>query len=784
MELPKKYDFKASEKKWNEYWKKKEIYKFDSKSKKKIYSIDTPPPYVSASHLHVGHAMHYSQFEFIARYKRMKGFNVFFPMGFDDNGLPTERFVEKTHNVNKSKISRKEFTKLCLDETKKGIENYKNLWDSLGISVDWNLTYSTIDPRSTLVAQKSFIELYKKGFLERKDIPIIWDVKLQTSLAQADLEDVEKSSYFNDIIFKTEEENLVISTTRPELLPACVGLFYNPKDKRYKKLKDLKAKVPLFDYEVPILEDESVEIDKGTGLMMVCTFGDKEDIEKWSKYNLELRICITKDGKLNELAGNYSGLKIKEARESIIEDLKKNKLLTNQEKITHAVNVSERSGAEIEFLKTPQWVINVLDYKNKLIKQGKKINWHPEFMKTRYEHWVENLQWDWTISRQRFYGVPFPVWYNKKNGKVVLPKLKELPIDPRDGSVPEGYNKEDLIPEMDVMDTWMTSSVTTKINDAYDKTKILPMSLRPQAHDIIRTWAFYSIVKSYFQDNDIPWKDIIISGHGLGSNGKKMSKSLGNFVEPSTVLNKYGADALRFWSACATLGKDLAYREDDVRTGLKTITKLWNASKFAIMHLEDFDNKKVELNLIDAGILSKFNNLIKEVNDSFEKYEYSKSRLLIESFFWNQICDNYLEIAKDRLYNPDVRGVEDRRSAQYTLRYLILNTLKLFAPIMPYITEEIYNLYDFEDLDSIHISEFSKYDKKLESKVGEKVFDRFVEILGKVRSEKAKHSKSLKEEILLRISEEDRKLLMPVLDDLKAVSKAKEIIFGEFEVSF
>jgi len=784
MELPKKYDFEASEKKWNAYWKKKGIYKFDPKSKKKIYSIDTPPPYVSASHLHVGHAMHYSQFEFIARYKRMKGFNVFFPMGFDDNGLPTERFVEKTHNVNKSRISRKEFTKLCLNETKKGIENYKNLWDSLGISVDWNLTYSTIDPRSILVAQKSFIELYKKGVLERKDTPIIWDVKLQTSLAQADLEDIEKSSFFNDIIFKTSEEDLVISTTRPELLPACVGLFYNPKDKRYKKLKGLKAKVPLFDYEVPILEDESVEIDKGTGLMMVCTFGDKEDIEKWSKYDLELRICITKDGKLNELAGEYSGLKIKEAREKITEDLKKNKLLTNQEKITHVVNVSERSGAEIEFLKTPQWVINVLDHKKELIKQGKKIKWYPEFMRTRYEHWVENLQWDWTISRQRFYGVSFPVWYNKKNGKVVLPKLSELPIDPRDGSVPKGYKKEDLIPEMDVMDTWMTSSVTTKINDEYDKTKILPMSLRPQAHDIIRTWAFYSIVKSYYHDKEVPWKDIIISGHGLGSEGKKMSKSLGNFIEPSTVLDKYGADALRFWSAGATLGKDLSYREDDVRTGLKTITKLWNASKFAIMHLEDFDNKKVKLNLIDSGILSKFNSLVKKVNESFEKYEYSKSRLLVEAFFWNQICDNYLEIAKDRLYNPDVRGVEERRSAQYVLRYMILNTLKLFAPIMPYITEEIYNLYNFEDLDSIHISEFSKYDKKLDNKAGEKVFNRFVEILGKVREAKAKHNKSLKEEIVLRISEEDRKLLMPVLDDLKAVCNTKEIIFGEFEVSF
>ncbi len=781
MSLSKKYDFKESEEKWKKFWEEKGIYNFDTKSKKKVYSIDTPPPYVSAYHLHVGHAMHYSQFEFIARFKRMKGNNVFFPMGFDDNGLPTERFVEKKYKIDKSKTSRKEFTKLCLKETEVGAENYRKLWNAIGFSVDWNLSYSTINKRCIKLAQQSFIDLYKKSLLKREDTPIIWDTNLQTSLAQADLEDVEQESFFNDVIFESGDKKLIISTTRPELLPACVALFYNPKDKRYKKLKGKKAKVPIFNYEVPIMEDDSVSLDKGTGLMMVCTFGDKEDIEKWNKYSLPLRIVITKDGKLNELAGKYKGLKIIEARQRIIEDLKSKKKLVKQEKIKHIVNVSERSGAEIEFLKSEQWVIKLLDKKDELIKQANKINWYPDFMKKRYQSWVENLKWDWIISRQRYYGVPFPVWYGK-DGKVILADEKELPVDPREGDLPKGYSKKEVVPEMDTMDTWMISSLTPQIAASLVDNKIkLPFSLRPQAHDIIRTWAFYTIVKSYYHSKQIPWKDIIISGHGLDSKGKKMSKSKGNFVDVLEIVNRYGADALRSWAAGASLGRDLPYKEEELKQGVRTITKLWNASKFSIMHLEDFDNKKVQLDPIDQGIISKFNDVVKECSDSFENYEYSKSKLATESFFWSQLCDNYLEIIKDRLYNPDKRGTASRRSAQYTLYYLLLNTLKLFAPIMPFITEEIYQGFfkEKEKSESIHISAWPKYDKKLKNSAAEKIWDGFIEILSFVRQEKAKQNKSLKTEIDLMITDKDYKLLIPVLDDLKAVCNIRDLKIGK-----
>ena len=345
------------------------------------------------------------------------------------------------------------------------------------------------------------------------------------------------------------------------------------------------------------------------------------------------------------------------------------------------------------------------------------------------------------------------------------------------------------------MDTWATSSVSPQIildwvkdkKDHYKDvnfSKMYPMSLRPQAHDIIRTWAFYTIVKGIYNNGSIPWQDIVISGHVLDSKGRKMSKSKGNAVDPKEVLGKYGADALRFWSAGAALGKDFSYRPDELVNGVKMITKLWNASKFALMHLEDFDHKKVELSLIDQGIISKFNDIVKDCTDSFENYEYFKSKLLAETFFWSQICDNYLEIVKDRLYNPDKRGKEERRSAQYTLNYLILNTLKLFAPIMPFITDEIYHLY-FDKIEkgkSIHVSEWPTYDKKLKNEVGDKTWDKFIEVLGKVREFKAKHNKSLKQEIILTITNEDKLLLDMVLDDLKAVTNAKEILFGKFNI--
>jgi valyl-tRNA synthetase len=786
------YDPKVDEPKWQEFWHDNNIFKFDPNSKKEIYSIDTPPPYASADHLHVGHGMHYSQFEFVARFQRMRGKNVFFPMGYDDNGLPTERYVEKKYNINKSKTTRADFIKLCLQETEKTGKTYQDLFNQLGFSVDWDLLFHTISDDARRVAQLSFIDLHEKGRMERTDNPTSWCTTCQTTIAQADFENTDVKSHFNDIIFKCGDQDLIIATTRPELLPACVALFHHPDDKRYKELKGKKARVPLFDYEVPILTDESVDIETGTGLMMVCTFGDKEDIEKWRKYKLDSRIVLNENGTLNDLARRFVGMKTKEARKDIIAALQAAKLLINQKEISHPVNVHERCGTEIEFMQKQQWQIKILDKKEDLIKIANKVNWYPEHMKTRYEHWVKNLQWDWGISRQRYYGVPFPVWYCKSCGKVLLPDKKDLPVDPREQAYKGNCScgSTDILPEMDVMDTWMTSSCSPQINadwgGAGERKNFIPMSLRPQAHDIIRTWAFYTIVKSYYHTKGVPWKDIMISGHGQDPHGQKMSKSKGNFIIAQDVIKKYSADAFRFWAASVKLGDDLPYQEKDVLTGQKTINKLWNASKFSMIHLQDFDaalaDKIVHLQVMDKWILSRLHRLIKLCTDSFDVYEYSKAKMETEKFFWGTFCDYYLEICKDRLYNPDKRGQEARVAAQFTLYNLLLTTIKLTAPIMPHITEAIYQAY-FAAKDchkSIHVSHWPEAVKSFIDEDAEKTGDLVVEIIGAVRKFKSEKQVSLKKPIKLVIEcdKDQQKRIESALDDLKATTTAAELTFG------
>ncbi|MGV8168892.1 MAG: valine--tRNA ligase [Candidatus Nanoarchaeia archaeon] len=796
MELPKNYETAESEKKLTKYWHEKGIYQFDEQSKKEIYSIDTPPPYASADHLHVGHAMHYSQFEFMARYKKMRGFNVFFPMGYDDNGLPTERFVEKKHNVNKSTITRADFIKLCLDETKRCGQVYYNLFTKLGFSIDWSLLFQTIDERSRRVSQTGFIELYKKGLMKHEELPTTWCMTCQTTIAQADFENVDIQSHFNDIIFKCGNTDLIIATTRPELIPACVGLFAHPDDERYKNLKGKEAEVPLCNHKVPILFDESVDKEKGTGLMMCCTFGDKDDIEKWYKFKLPLKIIFTEDGRINETVPQFKGLKIKEARAKIIEELKEHKFLVNQKQITHPVNVHERCGTEIEFLKKKQWSIIVLNKKEELIQAADKIKWYPEHMKIRYEHWVRNLQWDWGISRQRYYGVPFPLWHCKKCGKVNLPEINDLPVDPREQNPKKtcSCGNNTFAPEMDVMDTWMTSSMTPYINAHWkmsdERKNFVPMSLRPQAHDIIRTWAFYTIVKAHFLENNIPWETIMISGHGQDPHGKKMSKSKGNFIVADEVITKFGADALRYWAAGAKLGEDMPYQEKDVLTGKKTVTKLWNASKFTIMNLEGYKASSLKktdmknLEVLDKWLLSKLMKIIKTSTDSFDKYEYSAAKRETDVFFWQSFCDNYLEFIKHRTYNAEDES--SKLAAQKTLYYALLSQLKLFAPIMPFITEEIYLMYfkDIEKTESIHVSEWPEYDESLIDEEAEKTGDLVVQVIAEARKYKSTKQLSLKAEITkatITGSVEQLKMLEKAVSDIKKIGLIKDLELREGE---
>jgi len=769
------YNFKESEEKLKKFWEARRVYA--SKPGKKAYYVDTPPPTVSGK-MHIGHAFSYSQQDFIVRFRRMFEGDVVYPFGTDDNGLPTERLVEKLKNVRSKDMKREDFIKLCLETLKEITPGFTQDWKDIAVSCDYDLKYSTIDDNSRKISQKSFIDLYKRKIAYKKEFPSMWCPECQTAIAQAELEDKELPSLFTTIKFSCEGKDLLISTTRPELLPACVAVFVNPADERYKKLIGKKAKTPLFDVEVPIIADDSAQIDKGTGVLMICSYGDKYDADAIKRHNLKAKIVINPNGTLN--FGKYSGMKIKAARKQVLEDLKNAELITEQKSIVHAVNVHDKCGTEVEFLATEQWFIKILDNKEDWIKLGNKIKWYPEFMHKRYDSWVNGLEWDWNISRDRHFGVPIPVWECPKCKEIILAEEKELPVDPTATKKKCSKCKIDAIPETKVLDTWATSSVTPQIVSSIcnDKAEI-PFSLRPQAQDIIRTWAFYTIVKSYFHEKTIPWENIMISGI-VSMNGEKMSKSKGNVIDPRFVLDNYGADALRFWAAGSKLGEDLDYQEKDLLNGKKFITKLWNATKFVFMGLQDFDGKKPKkFERVDELFLDKLNSLVKSCTESFENYEYSRVKMDVEKFFWQSFCDNYLEIVKNRIYNAEG---DKKKSAQYALYTSLLTILKLIAPIMPFITEEIYQEYfkKNEKDESIHISEWPKATKE---KISEEL-DILYEILTSIRQEKSKAQKSMKAEIILTIEKEKMKKIEDILDDLKAVACAKEIKEGNSKVEF
>ena len=780
------YDFKEAEPRIRELWEKEEVYAFDKKSKKKIYSIDTPPPTISGE-MHIGHACSYSQQDFVIRYKRMSGFNIFYPFGTDDNGLPTERLVEKTKKVKAKDMPRQEFINLCTDFLKTERPRFIQDWKNIGISCDWNIFYSTIDSHSRKVSQWSFLDLYKKGRLYRKDAPAMFCPECKTGVAQVEVQDKEIDSVFSDIVFKVDGQELVIATTRPELLPACVAIFYHPGDKRYEDYKGKLAKVPLFNFEVPILEDERADPEKGTGIVMCCTFGDQTDMEWQKAHNLPIKIAITEDGKMTSLAGKYKGLPIKEARKEIINDLKAADLLKKQVPIKHMVNVHERCGTEIEFIKSKQWFVKYLDLKDKMLRWGSELVWHPDYMKHRYDNWVKGLQWDWLISNQRYFGVAFPVWYCSRCEEVILADENQLPVEPMKDKPPikdcPKCGSKDFVPETDVLNTWFTSSMTPQIAiwlmSKEIQKKLFPMDLRPQAHEIITFWLFNTMVKSRLHFGKNPWKHTSISGF-VTLQGEKMSKSKGNVIRPQEVTEKYGADAIRYWAASSKLGEDFDYQEKDILTGKKTITKLWNASKFVFLNLKDYKcQKPKKLEKLDEQFLSKLNSVVKQATGYFENYEYSKAKTEVDNFFWKDFCDNYLEIIKNRIYNE--KG-NKKLSAQYSLYNSLLAILKLFAPVMPYITEELYQTYfkKTEKDKSIHISSWPKSEK-------EKPFEELnllFELLGKVRQEKSLAKKSMKAEVILTIEKEKLDKIKDILDDFKAVTNAKEIREGSFKVEF
>ncbi|MCC8483622.1 MAG: valine--tRNA ligase [Rickettsia endosymbiont of Labidopullus appendiculatus] len=806
-EFPKDYSFSESERKWQKFWQEQKIYLWDkNETRENSFVVDTPPPTVSGQ-LHIGHVYSYTQADFIVRFKRMLGKNIFYPIGFDDNGLPTERLVEKQKQIKATSMAREQFIEICKEVVISEEQKFRSLFNQMALSVDWTLEYQTINPLSQKISQMSFLDLVNKGEIYRNNQPILWDPVDQTALAQADIEDQEKTSMMNDIIFQTSKgERIIIATTRPELLPACVAVFYNPNDDRYKHLQGQFAITPLFDVKVPILADDLVQIDKGTGLVMCCTFGDVTDITWWRVHNLPIKIIIDKKGIIDlsdELSNSSSynqinGLKIKDARSKIIEILKEKNLLVKQVEITQTVKCAERSGAPLEILTIPQWFVHTIKHKDVLMQRANEINWHPKNMKIRLENWINGLSWDWCISRQRYFGVPFPVWYSKRVGEVgkaIFPDITQLPVDPTK-DLPIGYSREEVEPDYDVMDTWATSAISPQLSshgisekfnvDAERHHKLFPADLRPQAHEIIRTWAFYTILKAQLHENTLPWKNIMISGWCLAFDRSKMSKSKGNIIVPQKLLEQYGADVMRYWTSKSRLGADTVYSEEVMKNGKRLVNKLWNACKFAAIHFDKLDplDKNVQIPDIESKICHKFDQwlivklveLVDKVESDMHNYEYTDAMELIEKFFWSVFCDNYLEITKTRAYNMDGSDNRGQYSAIITLYYSIKILLKLLAPFLPHITEEIWQvLYSTK---SIHSRGNWSQIKNFSFPVDQIQPDRLIKILDLVRKAKAEKNLSVKADIkVLEIIGE--KLPNDLTIDLKKVTSSHKIEFVE-----
>lgn len=790
--MQKHYDFNETEKRIQDFWENENIYRYIPDGRA-TYSIDTPPPTVSGS-LHIGHIFSYAQAEMIARFQRMQGKNVFYPFGFDDNGLPTERLVEKEKGIRAYNMPRSEFTAICRETAAQYVGEFRSLWKSMGFSVDWSLQYESISPLAQKISQRLFIELAKSGRAYLKESPVLWCTNCRTSIAQAELDPAERESTFNYIPFACGGDILPVATTRPELLYGCVALFVNPHDSRYSRFIGGKATVPLYGFEIPILQDEKADMEKGTGIVMCATFGDATDLEWCQKHDLKYKKVLEKDGKVAEKVPFLAGLGIKEARNKIIALLGEKGLLIKSEKITHTVAVHERCGKDIEIIPSKQWFIDILSHKEEFLKAADEINWYPESMKTRYQLWVENLKWDWCISRQRYFGVPFPVWYCKKCGKAIFPDDCDLPVNPLEDMPKKACScgSHDFLPETAVMDTWATSSVSPMINAHYgesDERPILPMSMRTQAHEIIRTWAFYTIVRSLYHTGKLPWKDIMICGFVMAKKGEKISKSKGNSVfEPHEMIERYSADALRYWAAGSKLGTDTVFSQDELKISGRFLTKLWNASRFAIMNLENYrDEKPDQLLPTDRWILARCGQVMKEASAFLNQYETGSARKLIDELFWRDFCDNYLELIKGRLSGEDENG---RQSARYALYHSLLCILKLYAIYTPHITEEIYQNFfkQFEAEKSIHLALWNQSkESNLDSGRLNEFGDCLKSIISEVRKYKTENNLSLGApigKIEIGIPDGMTEIIEHTKNDIQNCCRAEGICFmsGEFGV--
>jgi valyl-tRNA synthetase len=841
MNLPEKPSIDGLEAKWDEWWQAAGTYRFDrSKTREQVFAIDTPPPTVSGS-LHVGHVMSYTHTDLVARFRRMSGREVFYPIGWDDNGLATERRVqnyfgvrcdpsvpydpgfdvgalERPDDSTQIPVSRRNFIDLCDRLTGEDEKAFEDLFRRLGLSVDWTIHYTTVGVTSRRASQRAFLRLMEAGLAYTTEAPTMWDVDFRTAVAQAEIEDREQAGMYHRIAFEREDGGTVeIETSRPELIPACVALVAHPGDERYRSLIGTTVLTPLFRVPVPVFAHPLADPEKGTGVAMICTFGDITDITWWRELALPTRVVMEQDGRLgartfgqpgwesrdperaNAAMAELEGLYPKQARARIAELLRDaGALLGEPTPVRHAVKFYEKGERPLEVIATRQWFVRTLQFRDRLLERGRELRWHPEYMGARYASWVEGLNSDWCISRQRFFGVPFPVWYpldaegRPRYDEPIVPDESVLPIDPA-GDVPPGFTAEQrgvpggFVGDPDVMDTWGTSSLSPQIAGGWEDdpdlfARVFPMDLRPQAHDIIRTWLFYTVLRAELQHGSLPWSDAAISGFVLDPDRKKMSKSKGNVVTPIEMFERHSADAVRYWAGSARLGVDAAFDEQQMKVGRKLAIKILNASRFALT-LEGAEAAIVDP--LDRSMLLRLCGVVVEATEAFEGYDHARALEVVERFFWG-FTDDYLELVKSRAYG-DSEQADAAGSAIASLRRALTVLLRLFAPFLPFVTEEVWSWWREG---SVHRTAWPNVSELADVTAGADpaVYEMAASVLGEVRKTKALAKLSLRaevERVVVRDSPERLSALEGVVDDVRKagnIAELRTVADGDFAV--
>jgi len=831
--LPEKLDREDLEAKWGPVWEREGTYRFTpGRPRDEVFSIDTPPPTVSGS-LHVGHVFSYTHTDVVARFQRMRGKSVFYPMGWDDNGLPTERRVQNFYGVRCDpslpydasfqppdkpgktpiSVSRKNFIELCARLTVEDEKAFEALWRHLGLSVDWSLTYATIGTRAQRVSQAAFLRLLRKGHAYQLEAPTLWDVDFRSAVAQAELEDREQPGAYHRLRFGKGDGSFVeIDTTRPELLPACVALVAHPDDTRYQPLFDTVVMTPLFGVPVPVKAHPLADPEKGSGIAMICTFGDLTDVIWWRELALPVRAVIQPTGALKPVTfgteawpshdaaraqGAYdqlANLSVTKARTKIVELLRESgDLIGDPRPITHPVKFYEKGDRPLEIVTSRQWFIKTMEFRDALLARNRELEWHPEYMAHRLENWVNGLSGDWCVSRQRFFGVPFPVWYPiGPDGAIdyatpLLPEETQLPVDPS-SDVPAGYRAEQrdqpggFAGDPDVMDTWATSSLTPQLvagwlDDPALFAQVFPMDVRPQAHDIIRTWLFTTVLRAELEHGTLPWANAAISGWVLDPDRKKMSKSKGNVVTPMGLLEEHGSDGVRYWAASGRPGTDTAFDPAQMKVGRRLSIKLLNASRFALLQAEP---RGPITEPLDRGMLTQLSRLVADATQSLDGYDYARVLERTESFFWG-FCDDYLEMVKARRYGDF--GAEGAASANSAMLVALSALLRLFAPYLPFVTEEVWSWWR---PGSVHRASWPEPAEVVASIGGEDagavtVFMRAQAALADIRRIKAMEKRAVKSVIEQAVLPRVFEGLMPAARDFQAATHIRALTFGDVE---